>query len=250
MFSAWLAQTSAASSAAQNLCAPGRRDSRGKLDSVSGAQTEIPGEGHGGRRFGGGAARSFFVAVVALVFVAFTSAANAKHKHLESWYADALAVELSAKTEVRMRNGTRCDVLSSTHSVEVEFAEKWCESIGQALNYASQTGRRGAVALILESDSDERFLVRLRTVISWHQLPIAVIVLRPFGDGSLTLEFPAGVPGGAAHRTQGSHGRYDTKKEADRISLRLAIDLSAPVSAMDFLNKPRAAQRAAFADKP
>ena len=40
--------------------------------------------------------------------------------------------------EVVMKDGTRCDILTSTHAIEVDFAKKWAEAIGQSLNYASK----------------------------------------------------------------------------------------------------------------
>jgi len=131
------------------------------------------------------------IAALVLMVVASAATAFAGRVHLEAWYADALAAELGARTEVRMRNGTRCDVLADRHSIEVEFAGKWCEAIGQALCYSSQTGKAGAVAVILESSSDEKFLTRLREVIAWHRLPIAVIVMKPLGKSGLEFEFPA-----------------------------------------------------------
>jgi len=87
-----------------------------------------------------------------------------------------------------MRDGTRCDVLTGTHAVEVEFAPKWCEAVGQSLNYASQTGNPGGIALILESEGDARFLQRLRTLIAFHQLPLVVVVMRPFNKTGIAFE--------------------------------------------------------------
>jgi len=146
----------------------------------------------GGQPARRGVSFSQFAVVVFAVGLLLSDSAIAGHRHLESWYADALAEELGSRTEVRMPNGTRCDVLSSGHAIEVEFAAKWCESIGQALNYASQTGRMGAVALILESPKDSRFLVRLRDVIAWHRLPIVVITLKPFGGDGMEMQLPTG----------------------------------------------------------
>lgn len=113
--------------------------------------------------------------------------------HREAWYAGQLAVAIGGATEARMPNGTRCDVLTPASAIEVEFAAKWCESVGQSLNYASQSGRRGAVALILERGGDERFLARLRGVIAWHGLPIDVLVLKPCGADGIEIQFPEGL---------------------------------------------------------
>lgn len=134
-----------------------------------------------------------FAFIAALLQAGCVAPATTRHGRVEAWYADALADSLGGQREVRMRNGTRCDVLDTTHSIEVEFAGKWCESIGQALNYSSQTGRLAGVALIVENASDERFLTRLREVVAWHQLQISIVVLRPHGADGLTIELPPGM---------------------------------------------------------
>lgn len=128
------------------------------------------------------------MAALAVLGVFCASAALAGHIHKESWYADELAREVAGRTEARMPNGTRCDVLTAGRAVEVEFAAKWCESIGQALNYAAQTGKGAGIALIIETPAEERFLARLRSVIRFHNLPIAVCVLRPFNASALELQ--------------------------------------------------------------
>lgn len=138
-----------------------------------------------------------------------------------------------------MRNGTRCDVLATHHAIEVEFASKWAESVGQSLNYSAQTGRAATIALILESGADEKYLAILRETIANQQLAISIILLKPFGKESLTMEFPDGFP-----KVQAQPVRSATKREADRISLRLSIDFFAPIAAMDFFSKPRTAPRA------
>ena len=55
-----------------------------------------------------------------------------------------------------MRDGSRCGMLTSIHSSEVDFAKKWAEAIGQSLHYALHTGKRPGVALIVLSPSDNK----------------------------------------------------------------------------------------------
>lgn len=40
-------------------------------------------------------------------------------------------------------------------------APKWAEALGQSLHYARMTGRTPAIFLILENDSDMRYVERL-----------------------------------------------------------------------------------------
>ncbi len=164
-------------------CAPGTKHSSWPLCGALSRWFLFAGNGEtrGGVK---AAPRFLFLAVLLLSSIASLHA----HQHVESWYADALACESGARTEVRMADGTRCDVLTASHAVEVEFAAKWCEAVGQSLNYASQTGKSGAIAIILERESDARFLQRLRALIAFHRLPLALVVMRPIGETGIEFQ--------------------------------------------------------------
>ena len=49
---------------------------------------------------------------------------------------------------------TRCDIVTATHAIEVDFADKWAEAIGQSLSYALQLNLKPAIALILEEENE------------------------------------------------------------------------------------------------
>jgi len=59
-------------------------------------------------------------------------------KQSERYYQEKFAKEIGGQVEVVMKDGTRYDILTSTHAIEVDFAKKWAEAIGQSLNYASK----------------------------------------------------------------------------------------------------------------
>ncbi len=71
------------------------------------------------------------------------------------------------------------DCLTKTYAVEVDFARKWAEAIGQALFYGVRTGRMPGVLMIIEKPEERRFLRRLRLTIKEFSLPIRVWVVRP-----------------------------------------------------------------------
>lgn len=72
---------------------------------------------------------------------------------------------------------TRVDCLEEGHAWEFDFGRKWAESIGQALFYASHTGRRAGIALIIETESDKRGHRRAVSVIRHYGLPIDIWVV-------------------------------------------------------------------------
>jgi hypothetical protein len=102
----------------------------------------------------------------------FLIASAAQAKQPESYYQDIWCKQYEGITEYTLPDLTRCDCLTDTHAVEVEFGRKWAEVIGQALYYALQTGHKAGIILILESEKDYKYWLRLNTTIEHHGLEI------------------------------------------------------------------------------
>ena len=66
--------------------------------------------------------------------------------------------------EHRLEDGTRVDCLTSEYAIEVEYAHKWAEAIGQSLFYAQMTSKKPGIVLIMREHGDDKFLKRLRKV--------------------------------------------------------------------------------------
>jgi len=84
--------------------------------------------------------------------------------------------------EVVMPDRSRADCANATHVVEFDFGPKWAESIGQALNYGVQAGKRPGIVLILESPSHTRYLRRVLRVRAKYDLPLDVWAVDGEGD--------------------------------------------------------------------
>jgi hypothetical protein len=86
------------------------------------------------------------------------------------------------KLEYHMPDGARADCLSPTHIIEVDFSEKWAESIGQALFYAAWTSempigaRRAGIILICRRSREActNHTARLYRVVQDYGLPITI----------------------------------------------------------------------------
>lgn len=106
-------------------------------------------------------------------FCSCTSAAAPRStKKTEKFYQNKWCAERSGQTEVRLDDGTRVDCLTNEFAIEVEFAHKWAESVGQSLYYSIKTGKQPGVLLILESPEDKRFLTRLQIVATKNNITI------------------------------------------------------------------------------
>ncbi len=118
--------------------------------------------------------------LLAAVLILIGPDLSAARCHPESYYRNWAAAELGGETEVVLPNGTRCDILTEHYAVEVDFADKWAEALGQCLNYAAQTHRQPGIVLILESPDDKRHLARLQETVEHYRLPVRIMPLYGF----------------------------------------------------------------------
>lgn len=81
-----------------------------------------------------------------------------EREYQENWCNSAV--------EVRLSDGSRVDCLTPHWAIEIDFANKWAECIGQALHYAAMTRKKPACALIIESEKDCRHVTRLKSAIT------------------------------------------------------------------------------------
>lgn len=84
------------------------------------------------------------------------------HDHNEESYQKAWCNAHDGVMEYENEDFTRVDCLTKTHAVEFDFANKWHESIGQALHYGIMTGKKPMVVLIL--DEPEKQMVYFKRI--------------------------------------------------------------------------------------
>ncbi len=100
------------------------------------------------------------------------SSVFAAHVHKEKYYQEKWCSEHHGQTEVVLSDKTRADCITETHAIEFDFGKKWAESLGQALYYSLQTGKKAGIVLILESPKDRKYFIRLNSTIQHFNLPI------------------------------------------------------------------------------
>lgn len=105
--------------------------------------------------------------------------ARANKQPKEHWYQEVWCKGMGGKVEYKLKDARRVDCLTSTHAIEVEFARKWAESIGQSLDYSMLTGKKAGIVLVLQRESERLYWQRLKHVISHYALPITIWKLGP-----------------------------------------------------------------------
>ena len=82
--------------------------------------------------------------------------------------------------EYELSDKTRVDCLTEKYAVEVDFAPKWAECIGQALYYGKMTGKQPACVLIMErGEKDLKYLRRLRRAVYRKGLDMRTFTVKP-----------------------------------------------------------------------
>lgn len=111
--------------------------------------------------------------ILTAIALLLTTAADAREQRRhEPYYAALWCAEQGGRPEVRLASGNRADCITETHAIEVDWARKFRQGIGQSLDYAQETGKRAGILLLLRDERDYRYWIRLNTVIEYHQLPI------------------------------------------------------------------------------
>ena len=109
---------------------------------------------------------------IAVLLILLPAVASAAHLRYEREYQAEWCSAVGGETEHRLPDGTRVDCLTDVYAIEFDFASKWAESIGQSLYYGICTDRKPDVVLILEKESDARYLPRIETVAEEHGITV------------------------------------------------------------------------------
>ena len=116
--------------------------------------------------------------ILVLCFLMTVRSFSADLKTENEW-SDLIAEKLKGDREFAVKSG-RVDILTDEHAIEVEWASKWKQSIGQSLWYSFQTNRKAKVILLLKKESDENYARMLRSVILHNELKIEVETYRAY----------------------------------------------------------------------
>jgi hypothetical protein len=99
-----------------------------------------------------------------------------KRINKEIYYQNYFAEKINGQTEFVLFDRTRVDILTSEYAIEVDFANKWAEGIGQSLYYSLVTEKKAGVLLIMEyPEKDKKYLNRLIKVSNKYNIKIWTI---------------------------------------------------------------------------
>lgn len=111
--------------------------------------------------------------VVNLLLLSILTSCSSVKKN-EKYYQTIFCENADGIIEYRLKDKTRVDCLTNEYAIEVDWAKKWAEAVGQSLYYSHMTNRKAGIALISSSD-DERFLSRVNILAKKFDIKIFII---------------------------------------------------------------------------
>lgn len=87
----------------------------------------------------------------------------------EDDYQQLIRKELGGEMEVAVQSGY-VDILTEQYAIEVEFANKWKQAIGQSIWYGMQTSKKPGIVLIKEKSADEKYVLQLGSALGYAGL--------------------------------------------------------------------------------
>ena len=114
-----------------------------------------------------------------LLIILFCLSFSAYAIEKEEFYSKNFCEELSGQSQFKLKDLSRVDCLTETHAFEVDWADgmKVYEAIGQSLYYASQTGKKPGILLLIRKDNSKKHIRKVQEVISAFNLPIELVVI-------------------------------------------------------------------------
>lgn len=115
--------------------------------------------------------------LLAILFVLlFCNKIYAAHTHPEKYYQEQWCNANSGIMEYKLDDATRIDCLTPEYAIEFGFVDHKYEDIGQSLYYSLKTGKKPAIATIIEnSKTAQKHLNILKEVCNAYGIQLIII---------------------------------------------------------------------------
>jgi len=111
---------------------------------------------------------------ILLLFLSITACAQLP-KQKEAYYQTLFAKAVNGQTEVTLKDNARVDVVTDSFAIEVDFASKWAEAIGQSLYYAERLNKKPGILFVVDGKKENRYIFRLLTVTRKYGITVWIL---------------------------------------------------------------------------
>jgi len=104
-----------------------------------------------------------------VVFLSCYNLSGQISNYSEKEIANYIQSLIGGEREVTVNSG-RIDLVHNSVAFEIEWANKWKESIGQSLWYAQQSNNEPGIILIMRNEKDYKYLIQLNSSLQYSKL--------------------------------------------------------------------------------
>jgi len=104
-----------------------------------------------------------------VVFLSCYNLSGQISNYSEKEIANYIQSLIGGEREVTVNSG-RIDLVHNSVAFEIEWANKWKESIGQSLWYAQQSNNEPGIILIMRNEKDYKYLIQLNSSLHYSKL--------------------------------------------------------------------------------
>ncbi len=131
-------------------------------------------------------------------------------KTREEAFQEFFARQIGGELNARAADGSRCEILTETHAIELAMAKQAASAIGASLDAGLKFGREPGIVLVLEERSDEQYFVHLGGLLIHYELPIQLYAIRAYeGEGPTDFSGDPAPAGKAPDAPQDDVGSGD-----------------------------------------
>ena len=111
---------------------------------------------------------------ILFTFIFCTVVAASAYAMSEGEYQKEWCAKHNGEIDYKTQDKTTVDCLTDTYAVELDYAEKWVQSMRKSRDHSLSTGKAPGVVLILQNSADEKHLFKLRKVVEKRRLGIKI----------------------------------------------------------------------------
>lgn len=114
--------------------------------------------------------------IIIAIFLFCSLNLNAQYaKQKEVYYQNLFAKDINGQTEVVLNDKASVDIVTDTYAIEVDFAPKWAESIGQCLYYGIMMNKKPGILLVVDGNKEQRYINRVLYTAEYYHITVWIL---------------------------------------------------------------------------
>ena len=104
--------------------------------------------------------------LISIVIIGNLSLIKPVENYKESDYQTIFLEYVNGHEEVVLDDRSRVDIITNEHAIEIDYANKWAEAVGQSLFYALKTNKKPGIVLILKDNKNNNNYIKRTKLVS------------------------------------------------------------------------------------